>query len=740
MKRIQESESFGNQLNDCLSALKISVSWLDFVHLSTKLAQTNLITLRRQQEIHLKKFDQLQKEQSGKQNDPEKVIFNFSSHQLSSLQKKVLCRGLNFSLPPSKLDYSDHFLQFEVFYRSICSLPVFGADQTLVKTRVKDTALSSFHSFNPKSTPCPIPKAELDALKELSKVENLVIQKADKGNCVVLLDRPDYDAKMADILNDTSKFQLLSVAPGKELNHILAQERKLIKTLNILKKNKFDRNLYSKLAPSGSQPGRMYGLGKVHKPGCPMRPILSAIGTPSFKLAKFLVPILAPITTNDYTVKDSFTFAKDISGKDSDGLFMASLDVKSLFTNIPLNETIDICVENLFSSPGSKPEHLNKCELKSLLSGAVKDCSFIFNSQWYKQLDGVAMGSPLGPTLANAFLAHHEKSWLANCPSDFKPVLYKRYVDDIFLLFTSELHVKPFQDYMNTQHHCMEFTSECESNGSMAFLDLSICSSNGKFSTSVYRKPSFSGVYSSFLSFIPENFKYGLVHCLLFRSYNLCDSFVAFHKEVLYLKSILSRNGYPIAFIDSCISKFLNSVHKPIVPKAVSVARKSVCLVLPYTGMSSVFVRNRIVNLCKRYFPQVSCKVIFRPSVRVANLFSFKDRIPMSLRSCVCYQFQCNGCNAVYYGKSKRHYQTRVCEHLGISNLTGKRVSDPQVTAVSEHIESCNELSERPSLDSFSIISSASCDFYVKIKETLLVARDNPQLNRNVSSLPLKLF
>ncbi len=584
--------------------------------------------------------------------------------------------------------------------------------------------------------------AEMDALKELSKVDNLVIQKADKGNSVVLLNCCDYVAKMEEILLDTSKFQLLNIANGKELNFTLGREEKLRKTLSIFKKKKFtsdDPHLYSKLSPTGSQPGKMYGLAKAHKQGCPLRPIHSAIGTSTYQLAKYLVPIFAPLTTNEYTVRDSFSFAKEISGMGSNGLVMASFDVKSLFTNIPLNETIKFCVEDLYSS-NHWPEKFSKTELLSLLSAAVKDCFFVFNSQWYTQIDGVAMGSPLGASLANAFLAHHEKIWLANCPPEFSPVLYKRYVDDIFLLFKSESHIAQFERYMNQQHPSIEFTSEMQSDGSMSFLDLSISSVNGKFCTSVYRKMTFSGVYSNFLSFIPDNFKFGLVHCLLHRSYALCSSYAAFHEEVVSLKSILNRNGYPMAMLDCCITKFLNSVQKPLTPKPPSCAKKSVCLVLPFAGVSSVFVRNRITMLCKRFFPQVNCSVVFRPSFRVSNLYSFKDRVPGSLRSRVVYKFLCSSCSTTYIGMSSRHFHTRACEHLGISNRTGKQVSNPESSAVFDHIQVCTGLVNRPSLDSFSIIASASSDFHVKIKETLLISRDKPALNVNIISLPLKLF
>ena len=109
-------------------------------------------------------------------------------------------------------------------------------------------------------------------------------------------------------------------------------------------------------------------------------------------------------------VKDSFTFAEEIAEQDS-GFFMRSLDIDSLFKNIPLEETIDICINTLFENT-EKAEGLSKIELRELLSLATKESYFIFNRKLYKHVDGVAMASPLGSTLANAFLVHFEKNWL----------------------------------------------------------------------------------------------------------------------------------------------------------------------------------------------------------------------------------------------------------------------------------------------------------------------------------------
>ena len=136
------------------------------------------------------------------------------------------------------------------------------------------------------------------------------------------------------------------------------------------------------------------------------RPILSAINTPVDKLAKYLVLNLPPLPVNDYTVKDSFTFAKEIINFDHN-LFMASLDVESLFTNIPVDESIKNAVDDLFSSNMYRGK-LSKSELYYLLKLATSESSFIFDNILHQQIDGVAIGFPLRATLANAFLCHYE--------------------------------------------------------------------------------------------------------------------------------------------------------------------------------------------------------------------------------------------------------------------------------------------------------------------------------------------
>ena len=183
----------------------------------------------------------------------------------------------------------------------------------------------------------------------------------------------------------------------------------------------------------------MYGLAKVHKQlinNCPpFRPILSAIGTPTYNITKCLVQILKPLTINDYTLKDTFEFLRDILNQNPT-LFMAILDVDFLFANIPLDETINIIIERLLSD-NETLHNLNKDQFKCLLTLATKEFYFLFDGDFYQHADGVSMGSPLGPTLANIFLCCYEDIWRRNCSLERESSYYKHYVDDIFVFFKS---------------------------------------------------------------------------------------------------------------------------------------------------------------------------------------------------------------------------------------------------------------------------------------------------------------
>ena len=176
---------------------------------------------------------------------------------------------------------------------------------------------------------------------------------------------------------------------------------------------------------------------------------------------------------------------------------MASLDAESLFANIPLNEVIDICTDDLFCDTNTIHD-LDRNDMTEFLTLAAYQSFFIFDQVMYIQIDGIAMGSQLGPILANTFLCHFEKQWLSECPPDTLPKVFKRYVDDIFEMFLCQSHLKEFVNYMNTNHPNIKFTSEFEENGSFSFLDVKTTRRNNQLVTSVFRKATFSDVFTNF--------------------------------------------------------------------------------------------------------------------------------------------------------------------------------------------------------------------------------------------------
>ena len=134
-------------------------------------------------------------------------------------------------------------------------------------------------------------------------------------------------------------------------------------------------------------------------------------------------------------------------------------------------------------------------------------------------------------------------------------------------MFSSPDHADKFKEYLSSKHPNIKFSIEKEEDGCLPFLDVNIFRENDKFATNVYRKKTFSGVYTNFKSFIPETYKIGLIKSLLFRCFGLCSDFIKFHNEIDKLKRILYKNSDPRDLVDKRIKEFLDKIlaSKPVV-------------------------------------------------------------------------------------------------------------------------------------------------------------------------------
>jgi len=328
--------------------------------------------------------------------------------------------------------------------------------------------------------------------------------------------------------------------------------------------------------------------------------------------------------------------------------------------------------------------------------------------------------------LANIFLCYHEEKWLDQCPAQFKPKFYNRYVDDIFILFHNPGQVNKFDKYINSRHPNMSFTKEIEKDQSLAFLDIDIKKNEG-FETSIYRKPTFSGVYLNFKSYSPLQYKKGLVNCLLFRIYSLCSNWGIIHEEITKIKKILMENNYPLNFINNCIKRFLDQrvERKVVVPQDVAPTKEEFTISLPFLGNQSNTMKKKLTQTFSDLYPSGKIKIVFRSGIKIGSFFKFKDSIPSHILSLVVYKFSCGGCNSTYIGKTKRHHKVRMCEHLGISYKTGKctKYNSKTTTSVRDHIRECGHTND---FSNFEIINHGQNDFECLIKESLLIKKCHP--------------
>ena len=304
------------------------------------------------------------------------------------------------------------------------------------------------------------------------------------------------------------------------------------------------------------------------------------VGSSHHELAKWLASILQPVLEQFSTncIKDSFTFAKTmqdlrLEGKD---VYFCSFDISSLFTNLPLKETIGICAEALYKDPSSIPP-IPQAVFIDLMESATSSVEFSFNDTMYKQTDGVAIGSPLGPALANIFVGYHE-SKLFSCVQ--KPTIYFRYVDDIF---KHDGDIDDFLVTLNRLHPALKSTFEKEHDGKLSFLDILVERTELGFETSVYRKPTFYGQYIRWESFSPRKRKTNLIATLVHRALMICTK-NKLKQEIDFIKKMLLDYGYPEDIVLKHISKNIAqfSAAKPFGPEKCPVYLRA-----PWIGSAS---------------------------------------------------------------------------------------------------------------------------------------------------------
>ena len=286
---------------------------------------------------------------------------------------------------------------------------------------------------------------------------------------------------MNTILSDDSKFEKITKDTTDALK---ARVKRLITSANAVIGSIHFSKIVGEYAP-----GYAYGNVKTHKAGNPLRPIISQVPTPTYMLAKRLNTLLQPYLPAGHSLRSTDEFIDILRSKQPSGI-LASIDVECLFTNVPVTETIRIILDRVYNSD-LPPLELSKNILEKLLFACTTDAPFRGpDGQLYRQKDGIAMGSPLGPLFANFYMCEIERK-LLNDPT-IAPQIYCRYVDDIFVDVRDEAHLHAIIEAMQS-NSILKFTYELSVANKLPFLDVMITTHENKFVTSVYRKASDAG-------------------------------------------------------------------------------------------------------------------------------------------------------------------------------------------------------------------------------------------------------
>ena len=590
----------------------------------------------------------------------------------------------------------------------------------------KNKFLHSFQSFESSSAIISKGRSNLrlhKVLHDLGSDNSIKVCSFDKGSGVVILDSIDYFSKLDNIINDSSKFTEILVTKS---HPVVSNENKLVRFLNSKVKPFVSHEVLKSIIPCGSQPGKLYGLCKVHKENFPLRPVVSMINTAEYKLAQFLDSFIKPNIPGQYILNSTHDFLSRIKKfKFNPDDSLISFDVESLFTNVPLQQTIDIISQYVYSPNSASTPPFPVETFKQLLCFATSGI-FMYNNKFYRQTDGICMGSPLGPTFANFFLGHLEQSWLSNSNVS-QPRLFLRYVDDIFCVFSKGVDFNNFLNMLNSTHPNLKFTFETGPS-KLAFLDTSISLTDKGCEYNVYRKKTFTNLCLNFNAFCPMSWKLGIIYCFLNRAFLCCSSFTLFHKEAMFLKDLLNKNGYPFSVFYKCLNHFLNNVFSTNPTNKVD-NQSNYVLCIPFLGKPSLIYKKKLINLFQSHC-NIKINCVFQ-SCKVSRYFSLKCPTPIALKSKVVYSFTCSrDANTSYIGMTKRHLGTRASEH--------KNVKSP--SPISSHLLNCSSCSDTYNVNSFKILSHASNNFDLQIREALLIKSKCPSLNNQLSNSGSSFF
>ena len=516
----------------------------------------------------------------------DKSVVNLSDVCLTEDQKKVLSLGPKFCPTPQSLDIvtvvndveegcrkvrlkefhfdvdnPDNITQVPKFYKPTGYDPSSGRDHAVdaycagivseVENHVPTNKITS-------NLQLPLKKA-LSQLRKLVYDRAIRISKADKGGAVVVQNTEAYICEANRQLSNTLHYEKLESDPTVQ---IAKESNKIIYSLYEDEDISPTTKTWAIVNPNLVRPQQFYHLPKIHKTldNPPGRPIISGVGGPTEKLSKLVDHWLIDLVTElPSYVKDSTHMLNIIQewnllhGPLPPNTRIVTIDVVGLFTNIPHSD-MELAVRYFLDrSPRSDIPASSK--ILDAMNHILKNNTFVFESSVFKQVHGTAMGTPMAPSIANLFMGWLEERILADSPVHIDKDFWKRFIDDIILLWTgTDEQLKSFENFINSYHPTIKFTIEA-SLVERPYLDILVKLVDGFIHTDLYTKPTDAHAYLHFSSCHPRHCKENIPYSQMLRIRRICSKDEDFKRHTQAMSEQFKQRGYSARCVSNAIER-----------------------------------------------------------------------------------------------------------------------------------------------------------------------------------------
>lgn len=668
------------QINTLRAEIQQILTEEDYTNFMDIQIQTKHKVKTTRENTHNKKIKQLLtplKQQLGINLNNDWFI-NLTNINIPDESKWLLSMGKKFALPTHK--HNINIINTIADFEHCFSFTKTEKEKEKARTFLTHQLQSYMRNHHVKHIDRFILKTYQDTLNLLKRhKDDIIITNSDKGNRTVLMYKAEYISKMNELLDDKATYKRSRTDPTEKLM------RKNNTIINDLHNNKhIDTYTKLKLTCSAANAPQLYGLPKIHKPEIPMRPISASFALPAYHLSKFIGTILNNLTSTKHNIKNSTHLKEDLQTIDIEETdLLISLDVVSLFTNIPIHLATKIVLKKW----DTIKNHTNipKNNFMKILDFCLKDNNyFCFDNNTYIQNYGMPMGNPLSPTIATIVLDDLIDYTLDNLKSQNIEIKYiTKYVDDFFAIIKQKDKQTILKEF-NYYHNKLKFTMEEEENNKINYLDVTIHKINNSLVTNWFTKDISSGRIINYYSNHDPIQKKNTVKNFIRTVLNISDK-IFIKENIIKLKTMLTKNNYPIKYIDKLIkiitnehktkntptnnNETINNIEKQVTPFAT----------LPY--LTTITNRKNLTNLINTE----AVKIASKPNKTLNELFSHqKTKTNKQKQHNVVYQIKCKGndqqqCNGIYVGQTKRQLEVRIKEH--------KRTVDTRTTttALSQH-------------------------------------------------------